>query len=63
MDTKTIILLSLGLLQNVLENLKVSGAAIEVIQDIEASIAKLISVRDSEVTWDQLDELRIKKLW
>lgn len=52
--------LSLALLQNVLAAAKASGAALAVIQNLEAAIASLMSVQGSEVTFKQMEDLRVK---
>lgn len=63
MDPTTLIALSLALLQQVLSSAKVAGAAPEIIASLEASIASLVSVHGSDVTFSQLEGLRTKPLW
>lgn len=49
---------SLTLLEMVLEKAKASGAAVEVVQALEAGIAKLREVHGTPVTKAQLESLR-----
>jgi hypothetical protein len=58
-----IISLILSLLATTLEAAKVGGAAPEVIQAIESAIASLQKVQGSDVTYAQLEGLRIKPQW
>lgn len=63
MDPSTLVALALSLLQHVLSDAKVNGAAQTVIESLEASIANLIAVHGSDVTFGQLEGLRTKPLW
>lgn len=56
----SIIELSLELLSTTLANLKNSGAAEEVIADVQAAIDALLKVQGSPVTLGQLESLRVK---
>ena len=54
---------SLALLQILLANAVQSGLAQEIIADIEAAIAALLKVQGSDVTYGQLEQLRIQPKW
>lgn len=55
------IALGLSLLQTVLASAKVGQAEQAIITLIESAIAKLASVEGSAVTFQQLEDLRLKK--
>ncbi len=59
----TWIALALSLLQTVLSSAKIGNAEQEVIAGIEAAVAKLLSVEGSNVTYQQLEDLRSKNTW
>ncbi len=59
----TWIALALSLLQTVLSSAKIGNAEQEVIAVIEAAVAKLLSVKGSNVTYQQLEDLRSKSTW
>lgn len=63
MNAATLIQLALSLTQLVLAQVKTSGVAPEVIADVEAAVAALAKVHDTDVTYQQLEDLRTKKLW
>lgn len=56
----SIIELALSLLSTTLTNLKNTGAAQEVIADVEAAITALVKVQGTPVTLEQLEGLRVK---
>lgn len=58
-----VIELVLALLANVLAAAKVGGAAPEVIAAIQAAIDSLAKVHGTDVTFQQLEELRVKPQW
>ena len=55
--------LALTLLQGILSAAKVKGLAPEVIADIAAAVQKLESVRGTDVTFQQLESLRVQPKW
>jgi hypothetical protein len=58
-----IIDLVLSLLATALSAAKVSDVAIEIVTGIEAAIQELEKVRGSDVTYQQLEGLRVKPQW
>lgn len=59
-----VIELVLSLLQAILPQIKqVPGIAVEAVQGVENAIAELAKVQGSDVTWQQLESLKIKTLW
>ncbi len=58
-----VIELVLSLLGSALSAAKVSDVASEVVVGIEAAIAELEKVRGSEVTFGQLEGLRVQPKW
>lgn len=63
MGAATLISLALTLLQSVLASAKVGGIAPEIIANIEASIANLLKVKGTPVTFGQLEDLRVTTKW
>lgn len=63
MGAATLISLVLTLLQSVLASTKVGGVAPDVIANIEASIASLLKVKGTPVTFGQLEDLRVTTKW
>jgi len=59
MKISDLIQLALTALQVSLSAAKVNGWPIAVISDLEAGIAKLQSVQGTQVTWEQLNDLRL----
>jgi hypothetical protein len=57
------IALALALLQSVLASAKIGNAEQAIITGIEEALAKLASVQGSDVTYQQLEELRSKVTW
>ena len=55
--------LAITLLQGILSSAKVQGLAPEIIADVEAALAKLLSVQNSPTTFQQLESLRVKPQW
>ncbi|MGH9641510.1 MAG: hypothetical protein ACRD3Q_03720 [Terriglobales bacterium] len=63
MGAATLISLVLSLLQSILAAAKVGGAAPEVISNVEAAVSNLLKVQGSQVTFAQLEELRVTTKW
>jgi len=63
MGAATLISLVLTLLQSVLAAAKVGGVAPDVIANIEAAVKNLLAVQGTPVTFEQLEELRVKTEW
>jgi len=63
MGATTLISLVLALLQSVLESAKIGGVAPEVIANIEAAVANLLTVQGTPVTYAQLEGLRVTTKW
>ena len=63
MGAATLISLILALLESVLGSATVGGLAPEVIANIEAAVASLVSVQGSPVTFAQLEGLRVTTKW
>jgi hypothetical protein len=63
MPSGQLLVIALALLNQELQNAKVSGAAQEIIDSIAEAIASLVKVHGSDVTFDQLEQLRTKCLW
>lgn len=63
MGAATLVSLILALLQSVLASAKVGGVAPEVIANIEAAVANLLKVQGSDVTYAQLESLRVTTKW
>lgn len=59
----SIISLVLALLRTTLEAAKVGGAAPEVIAAIQSAIDSLEKVRGTDVTFQQLESLRVEPKW
>jgi hypothetical protein len=63
MGAATLISLSLTLLQSILASAQVGGVAPEVIANIEAAVANLLAVQGTQVTFAQLEGLRVTTKW
>jgi hypothetical protein len=63
MGALSLIGLSLTLLQSVLSSAKVGGVPADVVASIEAAIASLLKVTGTDVTYSQLESLRVKTEW
>ena len=63
MGASTLISLVLVLLQSILSAAKLGGIAPDIIANIEAAIANLLKVQGSDVTYQQLESLRVKTEW
>jgi len=63
MGAATLISLILSLLQSVLAAAKVSGAAPDVIANIEGAVSQLLAVQGTPVTFAQLEGLRVTTKW
>lgn len=63
MGAATLISLVLTLLQSILSSAKAGGIAPEVLGYIEAAVANLLKVQGSDVTYSQLEGLRVKTQW
>lgn len=59
----SIIALVLNLLYATLESAKVGGAAPEVVAGLQAAIDALEKVRGTDVTFQQLEGLRVEPKW
>lgn len=59
----SVISLVLTLLYSTLEAAKIGGAATEVIAAIQAAITSLEKVRGTDVTFAQLEGLRVEPKW
>ena len=55
--------LALTLAQQVLAAAKINGLAVDIIADLEAAVASLEKVQGTDVTFDQLEGLRVKAQW
>lgn len=53
--------LALSLLQTVLASAHVGNASQDVIVALEAAVAKILGVQGSDVTYKQLEDLRVTK--
>lgn len=58
-----LILLALTALKIALDEATSSGAPQHIIDGIQAAITNLIAVHGSDVTFEQLEAMRTKKLW
>ena len=63
MGATAIIGLILTLLQSILNAAKVGGVPADVIALIEGAIANLLKVQGTDVTYSQLESLRVKTEW
>ena len=63
MGAATLISLILTLLQSILASAKVTGAAPDVVANIEAAVASLLKVQGTPVTFAQLEGLRVTTKW
>ena len=63
MNASTLIQLALFLAQTVLDELKVKGAPVEVVNDVEEAVAALLKVQGTDVTFQQLESLRTTPKW
>lgn len=63
MGATVLISLILTLLQSVLTSAKVGGVPAEVVALIEAAVANLMKVQGTDVTYSQLESLRVKTEW
>jgi hypothetical protein len=57
------IALALQLAEQVLLSAKVNGLAATIIADLEAAVTALAKVQGTEVTFEQLEGLRVKSQW
>lgn len=53
--------LALSLLQTVLASAHAGNAAVDTITTLEAAVAKILSVQGSDVSYKQLEDLRVTK--
>lgn len=63
MNSATLVALALQLLQSVVDEAVKSDVPREIIQDVEAAIASLVKTSGSDVTFGQLEQLRVKKIF
>lgn len=63
MGAASLLSLILTLLSSVLSAAKVGGVAPDIIANIEAAVAKLLEVQGSDVSFKQLEDLRVTTTW
>lgn len=63
MGASVLISLALSLLQSVLAAAKVGGVPTDVIAMLQAAINSLLQVQGTDVTYNQLESLRVKTEW
>jgi len=63
MGAATLISLILVLLRSILAAAQVGGVAPDILANIEAAITSLLAVQGSDVTYQQLESLRVKTEW
>lgn len=63
MGAATLVSLVLTLLQSVLASAKVGGVAPDVIANIESAVISLLKVKGTDVTFAQLEGLRVDPKW
>lgn len=63
MGAAALISLIVTLLQSVLSAAKVGGVPMDVIALIEGAVANLLKVQGTDVTYSQLESLRVKTEW
>jgi len=63
MGATALISLVLALLQSVLSAAKVGGIAPDIIANLEAAVASLLQVQNTDVTYAQLESLRVTTKW
>lgn len=59
----TYLQLALQLLLTELEAAKVGGASVEVIANLQAAVDAIMKVQGTDVTYEQLEGLRLKTTW
>lgn len=60
MNAATLIQLALALVQSVLSQLKGTNAEAAIVADIQAAVDALLKVQGTDVTYSQLEGLRVK---
>jgi hypothetical protein len=60
MNAAALIELSLTLVQSVLSQLKNTGAEAAIVADVQAAVDALLKVHGTDVTYQQLESLRVK---
>ncbi len=60
MNAATLISLALTLVQSVLSQLKSTGAEAAIVADVQAAVDALFKVHGTDVTYQQLESLRVK---
>lgn len=63
MGATALIALVIALLQSILAAAKVGGVPAEVVALIESAIENLLKVQGTDVTYSQLEGLRVKTEW
>lgn len=63
MSATALIALVLSLLQSILSAAKVGGVPAEIVSLIEGAINNLLQVQGTDVTYSQLESLRVKTEW
>jgi hypothetical protein len=55
--------LALSILEAVLSSAKANNLAVEIVQGVEAAVAALVKVRNTPVSFGQLEGLRVQTKW
>jgi hypothetical protein len=63
MGASALIALALSLLQSVLSAAKIGGVPADVIALLEAAVANILKVQGTDVTYSQLESLRVTTTW
>lgn len=63
MGAAALLSLVIALLQSILQAAKVGGVAPEIVADIQNAVASLLKVQGTDVTYSQLESLRVKTEW
>lgn len=59
----TLLQIAISLVLTELDAAKVGGAAPEIIANLEAAVANLMKAHGTDVTFGQLESLRVKPTW
>jgi hypothetical protein len=63
MSATALIALVLAILQSVLSAAKVGGAPADIVALLEGAVNNLLKVQGTDVTYSQLESLRVKTEW
>lgn len=63
MSATALLALTLALLQSILAAAKVGGAPADVIALLQSAVDSLLKVQGTDVTYSQLEALRVKTEW